>query len=888
MTGCPLLWALCYLLLAYGCFVRDQQHISSSTCRSDDQVRCVAFFLRFCQLQSKANRVWSTPNGSVNGSKDVNLNSEPNGALPDQPTSALTAATIMALPQLRLAPLPKMSKSSHEERRAKACETFHVGGASQQKVSATPETQKEVFPLALTRRHILKPSRKTNMTPGQLVTSARKVLSARKARWNQRQAAIERTSQAKELSEKRCRDDSGYVEQGDRCDVRPKVLDAKILPSATKKKKLTQSPPTAKIDLTPPSVSSTSDTSTDGLHLGGLSSDEWELTDIATVHIQGGAGGDGCSAFRREKYVPMGGPSGGNGGDGGDVWFRSDNQKTDLDHLHQRTYWTSDKGRHGSGSSQTGAKGKDLFVDVPVGTTIYDQHRNFIVTFHSPGMTLKAADGGKGGRGNKSFKNKRDSAPVMRERGEKVIGQWYKLEMKLYADVGLIGIPNAGKTSLLRTSTQSRAKVADYAFTTLKPNLGVWSPPGVKGIQREAKRLVLLDIPGILEGAHSGRGMGFAFLRHVENCKVILHIVPGDSPDPFTTYLKINEELELFNPLLIQLPQIVLFNKIDLLDSQDKLEGFRRSVQQHSNHTRVMGVSALTGTGIEELMMRTHKFMSSGLVQDSHRSPPSWLGGDGAERVAVDTDTSGMGGPAPQNRPLLENDMFEVETHSNRKGMFLLRGYRIERLFQLTDWTFYQSRVRVKKALESMGVISALLREGVKHGDSVGVNKVWGKVFSFHSRLRALIPMADFKRAETGSASDVVAAMGLGGAMTSKEVLAAREDVMGNGDDDEGEEGDYDWMGTNRTPFSKKGGARADSGEGDEEYQDEHIVGSQKRGHFCDGDDDNHGDDDDDGDIEERGERRGADGIGDRREEARDPQAKQQFQPAPFLSLRAW
>ncbi|MGL4651329.1 MAG: GTPase ObgE, partial [Caldilineaceae bacterium] len=286
-----------------------------------------------------------------------------------------------------------------------------------------------------------------------------------------------------------------------------------------------------------------------------------QFLDQARIYVKGGDGGNGVMSFRREKFVPRGGPNGGNGGRGGSVVLEASAELNTLYPLHNQVHYRAPRGGHGSGADKTGFNGEDLKILVPPGTLARDADSGeLLADLEYAGQQVVLAPGGRGGRGNAAFKTARQNAPRFAEKGEPGFERWISLELKLVADVGIVGVPNAGKSTLLSVVSAARPKIADYPFTTLEPMLGV--------AEVDHRTFVLADIPGLLEGAHEGKGLGLEFLRHVERTRIIIHLLRGDSPDPLGDYEAINTELQLFNPELANKPQIVAFNKMDLPDAQ--------------------------------------------------------------------------------------------------------------------------------------------------------------------------------------------------------------------------------------------------------------------------------------------------------------------------------
>ncbi|MBI4444647.1 MAG: GTPase ObgE [Acidobacteria bacterium] len=316
--------------------------------------------------------------------------------------------------------------------------------------------------------------------------------------------------------------------------------------------------------------------------------------DHARIFVKAGDGGNGCMAFRREKFVPRGGPSGGDGGNGGNVYFRSSTQLNTLLPFKYQQHFQAGHGQHGSGNRRHGRNGEDLEIDVPVGTQVYDDSGQLFFDMDVPGKTELAAEGGKGGRGNAAFASSTNQAPRRCEPGAPGEERVFVLELKILADVGLIGYPNAGKSTLISVISSARPKIADYPFTTLTPNLGV-VPYG------EYRSFVVADIPGLIEGAHAGSGLGDQFLRHVERTRLLLHLVdvsdvgPADAAGALQA---INRELELYNPDLLKKPQFVVATKIDAADDS-KIEQLRLYCRRHQ--LIFYEISAITGKGIQEL-----------------------------------------------------------------------------------------------------------------------------------------------------------------------------------------------------------------------------------------------------------------------------------------------
>ena len=316
--------------------------------------------------------------------------------------------------------------------------------------------------------------------------------------------------------------------------------------------------------------------------------------DEAKIFVKSGDGGKGCVSFRREKYEPKGGPDGGDGGDGGSVLFVADESKDTLLDFAGKHHWKARSGGMGLGKKMAGEDGEDLVIKVPCGTLIYDlDHEILLADLNVPGREIMVVKGGKGGRGNVCFKGPANQAPRFAEPGTFGQERNLKLELKLIADVGLVGMPNAGKSTLLRAVSAARPKVADYPFTTLDPQLGI--------VELDAdRRMVFADVPGLIEGAHAGAGLGHDFLRHIERTKLIVHLLdlyPSDNSNPAENYRKIRNELEAFSPLLAQKDEIIAANKLDLAIDDEALVALRKELAGREIHAISgaghQGVSAL-------------------------------------------------------------------------------------------------------------------------------------------------------------------------------------------------------------------------------------------------------------------------------------------------------
>jgi GTPase len=317
--------------------------------------------------------------------------------------------------------------------------------------------------------------------------------------------------------------------------------------------------------------------------------------DEAIISVKAGDGGDGCVSFRREKYVPKGGPDGGDGGNGGSVIFVADANKDTLLDFSGKHHWKAQRGEAGMGKKMSGLSGEDLVIQVPPGTIVYDAGSDIrIADLDAPEKRLVIAKGGKGGRGNWHFKSASNQAPRYAEPGTEGQERRLRLELKLIADVGLVGMPNAGKSTLLRAISAARPKVADYPFTTLEPQLGIVE-------LNTGRRMVVADIPGLIEGAQHGAGLGHAFLRHIERTKIIVHLLdlyPSDGSDPAENYRKIRKELESFSPALAEKREIIAANKMDLAIDNDALDHLHKGLPGK----RIFAISGVSRQGVEHLL----------------------------------------------------------------------------------------------------------------------------------------------------------------------------------------------------------------------------------------------------------------------------------------------
>jgi GTP-binding protein len=341
-----------------------------------------------------------------------------------------------------------------------------------------------------------------------------------------------------------------------------------------------------------------------------------KFLDEAKIHITAGAGGNGCVAFRREKFIEFGGPNGGDGGRGGDVWVEGvDGLNTLIDYRYQQ-HFKAQRGQHGMGQNRAGANGDDIVLKVPAGTEIWDEDgEELIADISQVGQRLLLLKGGNGGFGNAHFKSSTNRAPRRANPGQEAEERWIRLRLKLIADAGLVGLPNAGKSTFLATVSAAKPKIADYPFTTLHPGLGV-----VRSGNRE---FVLADIPGLIEGAHEGAGLGDRFLGHVERCRVLLHLVDGTSEDPGQAYEVIRGELEAYGHGLAEKPEIVALSKADALDEETRAERARQLEAAAGRKPLIL--SSASGEGVQEVLHRLLDVIDGEKASERAQEPaPAW------------------------------------------------------------------------------------------------------------------------------------------------------------------------------------------------------------------------------------------------------------------------
>jgi GTPase len=413
--------------------------------------------------------------------------------------------------------------------------------------------------------------------------------------------------------------------------------------------------------------------------------------DRVKIWVRAGDGGDGAATFRREAHVPRGGPDGGDGGRGGSVYLRVDPGQTTLRDFRYSHHFKGPSGGRGERARRHGKAGDDLHLALPPGTAVLDDASGeLLADLVARGQEALVARGGRGGLGNTHFKTSTHQAPKHAQKGEPGEERWLRLELRLIADVGLVGLPNAGKSTLLAALTAARPKIADYPFTTLEPNLGVMELPD------DERRPTIADVPGLIEGASSGAGLGHAFLRHVERTRILVHVIDGASRDPEADHTVIRDELYAHDPALLEKPILVAFNKLDLPAAAAAWPAFRAA--REAEGLRTLTVSAATGEGVEALRGALAELLPDAAEM---ASPPEPAG------VVV-------------HRVETMSDAFVVEREN---GAFRVRGRRIERLAAQTNFDNEESAERFQRDLARLGVEDELRRAGVTTGDTVRIGR---------------------------------------------------------------------------------------------------------------------------------------------------------------------
>ena len=413
------------------------------------------------------------------------------------------------------------------------------------------------------------------------------------------------------------------------------------------------------------------------------------FVDEVEIKVEAGDGGDGCTAFRREKYIEMGGPFGGNGGHGGDVIFKVDEGLHTLLDLRYQKSLKGQKGENGRGKNQHGKGAEPLIVKVPQGTVVTDLDTGLIIAdLSKKDQEEIIAKGGRGGRGNTAFKTQTNTAPDYSERGEEGEKKTLKIEVKMLADVGLVGLPSVGKSTIISMISRSKPKIAAYHFTTLTPNLGVTKAS-------DGRSFVVADLPGLIEGASEGEGLGDKFLRHIERTRVIAHVIDmsgSEMRDPYEDYVLINNELREFDPKLLEKPQIIIANKMDLPEAKENLEKFKEKVTDE-----IFEVSAATNTGLQKVVDRLADLLDTLPINPLY-------------------DESQI-----ESHILYKFKKEEPFTITKEDDVWVISGKEVERIFKMTKFNSDEAVYRFAKKLRRMGIDAKLASLGAEEGDQVRI-----------------------------------------------------------------------------------------------------------------------------------------------------------------------
>ena len=412
--------------------------------------------------------------------------------------------------------------------------------------------------------------------------------------------------------------------------------------------------------------------------------------DEVNIQVTAGCGGDGCMAFRREKYIPMGGPYGGNGGRGGDVIFVADSGLKTLIDLKYQRHIKGNSGENGEGKNKNGKSATDTIIKVPIGTTIKDNDTGLIIAdLLKNGQEAKIATGGRGGRGNVSLATKSNPCPSVCERGEPGEQRNVNITLRLLADVGLVGMPSVGKSTILSMITAANPKIASYHFTTLSPNLGVVTT-------NSKKSFVIADLPGLIEGASSGSGLGHKFLKHIERTKIIAHIIDisgSEGRDPYEDYLTINKELNEFNPKLLNKQQVIICNKMDLPGALDNYQSLVKKIKD----VKIFKVEAINNKGLDEVI----NYLAD-LVENTNEE-------EMLEEEKFETHVL---------YKFKEEQPFTIVKDGN---VWVVKGQGVEKLLKMTNFNSEEAYLRFAKKLRSMGIDEKLEQMGIQEGDIVRI-----------------------------------------------------------------------------------------------------------------------------------------------------------------------
>lgn len=444
--------------------------------------------------------------------------------------------------------------------------------------------------------------------------------------------------------------------------------------------------------------------------------------DKARIYVRAGKGGDGCLSFRREKFVPQGGPNGGSGGKGGNAILRASSSLKTLYDFQRHPHYSAGDGTHGQGGNKSGKEGEDLVIFVPCGTVVW-KDGNFLADLISPGEEIIVAQGGRGGKGNAAFKSSRNPAPRIAEKGEPGEEAVVDLELKLIADVGIVGYPNAGKSTFLSKITSARPKIASYPFTTISPNLGV-----AKFGQGD---IIFADIPGLIEGAHLGKGLGVEFLRHIERTKILLHLVDifgYEGKSAKESFFSLNQELKLYSAKLFEKPMLIALNKIDLPGAEEKVKEFKRLLSPKlKKKYPIFPISALTSEGAKEACNYVVKMLDSlprTFVQDADEISKTYFAGPEPSRTKV------RGLPEEKTAHYIFLPDFSIEKKGN---IFYISGKKVERFVAMTNFSQPEAVKRLHNIFKKIGLEKALIAQGITDGDTIKVGKY---EFTYRSESR--------------------------------------------------------------------------------------------------------------------------------------------------------
>ena len=419
------------------------------------------------------------------------------------------------------------------------------------------------------------------------------------------------------------------------------------------------------------------------------------MIDQVYINIKSGNGGNGAISGRHEKFVPRGGPDGGDGGDGGDVIFRGDTNINTLIGFRYKKVFKAENGSNGASAKKHGKNGKNIYIDVPVGTQITNENNEIIADIMKHNQEEIIIFGGQGGYGNVKYTSSTNQFPVIAQNGEQGLEMNVKLELKVLADVGIIGAPNAGKSSLISFLTAAKPKIANYPFTTLEPVLGILDYRDVD--------MVIVDIPGLIEGAHEGIGLGHDFLRHIERCKVLIHLVDASEENPKKVFQNINTELELFSNEIKNKPQIIVFNKIDLDEVQVLQDDIVENMKSITNE--IYFISAISGEGISEMMDKVIMTFEDFKLTQSYE----------VDNTSISDENIPIFQPLPKRRGIsvyIEEEVYVVDSPG------------VERIATRIDYEDWMARMQFYKHLKTTGVVKALEDAGIKSGDTVRIGEV--------------------------------------------------------------------------------------------------------------------------------------------------------------------